>query len=97
MFENLNPFDRTTAYIEIAIMLLLSFVFGYLVARIPIEGSKKKLTRTKKKQNIEEDKEEVDPRDIITEPTQIRAVLTRERGGKAIDSSNDATDKPLES
>ena len=32
------------------------------------------------------DDEEVDPRDIITEPTTIKAVLTRDRKGNAMAS-----------
>ena len=85
MFENMNPLDSTTAFFEIAVLLLISFIIGFVAARIPIPGSAsvKNNGRTKKGANkIEE--EEIDPRDIITEPTTIKAVLTRDRKGNRI-------------
>ena len=86
MFENMNPMDRPTAFLEIAILLLITFIIGFVSARIPIGGDSsspiKKPKRSKKKEEVVV--EEVDPRDIITEPTEIRAVLTRDRKGNAI-------------
>lgn len=78
MFETMNPLDRSTAFFEIAIIILISFLLGYVVAKIPL-GEKKK--EAKKKKEIEE----VDPRDIIKEPNGIMANLTRDRDGNAID------------
>jgi len=80
----MNPLDRPTAFLEIFILLLITFILGYISARIPI-GSQpfKKSSDSKKKDQIIE--EDVDPRDIITEPTTIKAVLTRDRKGNAID------------
>lgn len=85
MFENMNPLDRPTAFFEIAVLLLISFIIGFLAARLPISGSIpiKKNKRFKKSPNIIDD-EYVDPRDIITEPTSIKAVLTRDRKGNPI-------------
>jgi len=78
MFETMNPLDRSTAFFEIAIIILISFLLGYVVAKIPL-GEKKK--EAKKEKEIEE----VDPRDIIKEPNGIMANLTRDRDGNAID------------
>ena len=80
----MNPLDRPTAFLEIFILLLITFILGYISARIPIGSQpfKKSSDLKKKDQIIEED---VDPRDIITEPTTIKAVLTRDRKGNAID------------
>jgi len=74
----MNPLDRSTAFFEIAIIILISFLLGYVVAKIPL-GEKKK--EAKKEKEIEE----VDPRDIIKEPNGIMANLTRDRDGNAID------------
>ena len=81
----MNPMDRPTAFFEIAVLLLISFIIGFLAARIPIAGNTPKNSnrRSKKSHNIIDD-EEVDPRDIITEPTSIKAVLTRDRKGNPI-------------
>lgn len=85
MFENMNPMDRPTAFFEIAVLLLISFIIGFLAARIPIPGSDtlKSKRPSKKSPNIIDD-EHVDPRDIITEPTSIKAILTRDRKGNPI-------------
>ncbi len=32
MFENLNPYDRPTAIVEILIMLIVAFIIGFLIA-----------------------------------------------------------------
>lgn len=74
----MNPLDRSTAFIEIAIIVLISFLLGYLIGKIPL-GEKKKANKKIKQE------EETDPRDIISEPTEIMANLTRGRDGKAID------------
>lgn len=85
MFENMNPLERPTAFFEIAILLLISFIIGFVAARIPIPGGDviKNNEGTKESTN-NTDVEEVDPRDIITEPTSIKAVLTRDRKGNRI-------------
>lgn len=94
MFENMNPLDRPTAFFEIAVLLLISFIIGFLAARLPIAGNitSKNNRRTKKSPNIIDD-DHVDPRDIITEPTTIKAVLTRDRKGNAIATLKTATKK----
>lgn len=97
MFENMNPLDRPTAFLEIGILLLITFVLGYLCAyflgvpsSIITENKKNKSKKVKKKrikkEAIIKEEEYVDPRDIITEPTEIKAVLTRDRKGNAIDT-----------
>ena len=83
MFENMNPLDRSTAFIEIGILLLVSFILGFVAAKIPLSALQKS---SKKENNTIADNEEVDPRDIITEPTTIKAVLTRDRKGNAMAS-----------
>ena len=69
MFENMNPLDRPTAFLEIGILLFISFILGYIAARIPIPTEK--IQFGKKSETIEEPEEEVDPRDIITEPLSL--------------------------
>jgi len=81
----MNPMDRPTAFFEIAILLLISFVIGFIAARIPLADSDlPKGGGFFKKGSKKMEEEQVDPRDIITEPTTIQAVLTRDRKGNAI-------------
>ncbi len=77
----MNPLDRSTAFIEIAIIIFISFLLGYLIGRIPLGERKKEV-----KKNKEEEK--TDPRDIIIEPTEIMAKLTRDRDGNAINTNS---------
>ncbi len=77
----MNPLDRSTAFIEIAIIIFISFLLGYLIGRIPLGERKKEAKKNK-------EEEETDPRDIISEPTGIMANLTRDREGKAIDANS---------
>lgn len=83
MFENMNPLDRSTAFIEIGVIILISFVLGYLIGRLTLDGSMKRISFKKKKEEAEE--EELNPRDVISEPEGIMATLTRNREGKAMD------------
>ncbi|WP_232285851.1 hypothetical protein [Aquimarina agarilytica] len=79
--------DRPTAIFEIVALLLISFVLGYICARIPLTSgnsdSKTSIPR-KKTKKAHEMISDIDPRDIISEPTTIKAVLTRDRKGNAI-------------
>ena len=84
MFENMNPLDRSTAFFEIAVLLLISFIIGFIAARIPIKESVVKNENRNKNKPNSGNAEVIDPRDIITEPTTIKAVLTRDRKGNAI-------------
>jgi len=87
MFENMNPLDRSTAFIEIGIIIIISFILGYIIGKVPL-GEKKRISIfNKKASEVEED---LNPRDIISEPEGIMATLTRNREGKAIDASNDS-------
>ena len=55
MFENMNPLDRSTAFIEIAIIIFISFLLGYLIGRIPLGERKKEAKKIKrKKKRIQE-------------------------------------------
>jgi len=83
MFENMNPMDRPTAFFEIAVLLLISFIIGFVAAKLPVSAIS---GFTKNKQTNDVEDEFVDPRDIITEPTSIKAVLTRDRKGNAIET-----------
>ena len=93
MFENMNPLDRSTAFLEIAILLLIAFVLGYVAAKLPISPLGKKKIINEAKSKIDEEEEYIDPRDIITEPTSIKAVLTRDRKGNAIEPKKTLVEK----
>ena len=86
MFENMNPLDKPTAFFEIGVLLLISFILGYVCAYYFSSGRTTKKTITKKKpvktsaNIIDTD----DSRNIISEPTSIKAVLTRDRKGNPI-------------
>ena len=86
MFENMNPLDKPTAFFEIGVLLLISFILGYVCAYYFSSARTKKKPITKKKpvktsaNIIDTD----DPRNIISEPTGIKAVLTRDRKGNPI-------------
>ncbi len=87
MFTEFIPSDRPTAFLEIGIILLITFILGFICAKIPL--GKKKALHT----GAPLEEPHFEERDIITEPTTIRATLTRERGGtladkKAITSSD---------
>ncbi len=88
MFTEFIPNDRPTAFFEIGIILLITFILGFICAKIPL-GKKEEVYAGSSPEDIH-----FEERDIITEPTTIRATLTRERGGtladkKAITSNND--------
>ena len=86
MFENMNPLDKPTAFFEIGVLLLISFILGYVCAYYFGSAKAKNNTSIKKKpvktsaNIIDTD----DPRNIISEPTSIKAVLTRDRKGNPI-------------
>ena len=84
----MNPLDRSTAYLEIAIIILISFLIGYIIGRIPLGDRKKTLKKIK--EVLPE--EALNPRDIISEPKGIMATLTRDREGKEIKSIDDAVE-----
>ncbi len=86
MFENMNPLDRPTAVFEIVVLLFISFILGYVCARIFVSKNKKYIpsAATKKIKKNQDQITDIDPRDIISEPTTIKAVLTRDRKGNPI-------------
>ncbi len=87
MFENMTPIDRPTAIFEIVGLLLISFVLGYICARIPLTSGNSDSKTSSSRKKIKKTHEiitDIDPRDIISEPTTIKAVLTRDRKGNAI-------------
>jgi len=98
MFENMNPLDRPTAFLEIGILIFIAFVLGFICANIKMKdvsvGDYVNNTLGKIKNGGSETKETYSDRDIIIEPTGIRATKTRDRKGnlvtedKEIDSDN---------
>lgn len=84
MFTEFIPTDRPTAFLEIGIILLITFVLGFLCGKIPLATKKTVIyTPAISTDTIVED------RDIITEPTTIRATLTRKRGGTLANNESD--------
>ncbi|WP_010522552.1 hypothetical protein [Aquimarina agarivorans] len=82
----MNPLDSSTAILEIVVLLLISFVLGYVCARIPLthKKSRPETSNNKNTKKVTEAMDITDPRDIISEPTTIKAVLTRDRKGNAV-------------
>ncbi len=79
MFTEFIPSDRPVAFLEIGIILLITFILGFLCGRIILA----KVNRTVK--SNPDTKTDFEERDIISEPTTIRATLTRERGGNLVE------------
>ena len=98
MFENMNPLDRPTAFLEIGILIFIAFVLGFICASIKMKdvsvGDYVNNTLGRIKNGGKETTEKYSDRDIIVEPTGIRATKTRDRKGnlvtedKEIDSTN---------
>ena len=88
----MNPLDILSSFLEIGILLLISFILGFVAAKIPL-GSNSEFSFLKKEKNALDVQENVDPRDIITEPQTIRAVLTRDRKGNAVSNTEKSKSK----
>lgn len=101
MFEQLNPLARSTAWLEIFILMFVAFLIGYLFARWYY---KKKLEETSQySYNAAADRQintantaskvENYDTDIIT-PGNIKAIKTRERSGAAVVNRAAPLEKP---
>ncbi len=83
MFENLNPLDKSTAWLEIFLLMFGAFLIGYYFARwyfkTKLQKAKEEFEKEKKKlklENLENSNSTV--------PSGIKAVLTRDRKGELI-------------
>lgn len=100
MFEQLNPLDRSTAWLEIFILMLGAFLIGYFFARWYYKKiSEEKLSKSfadnrKLKAQSEYNKKEQNESDIYDEPGKIKAIKTRERTGVAVENRSVAMQKP---
>lgn len=88
----MNSLDILSSFLEIGVLLLISFILGFVAAKIPL-GSNTEISFLKKGKNDLTTEENVDPRDIITEPQTIRAVLTRDRKGNAVSNTEKSDNK----
>jgi len=103
MFENLNPLDRPTAWLEIFLLMLGAFLIGYLMARSYYKRKSRKdiedLEREKNKYKTLSMEHPNAPHN-----SGLRVVKTRERAGRLAqlepelvvnpDMSIDVVDKP---
>ena len=81
MFENLNPLDKSTAWIEIFLLLLGAFLIGYFFARAYF---KRKFRNDLIDYEAEIEKYKIlsMERGISDHPSGIKAVKTRDRKGE---------------
>ena len=83
MFENLNPLDKSTAWIEIFLLMFGAFLIGYFFARWYYKNKLEKAIdecEVEKKNLRLENLEHAN----TTFPSGIKAVLTRDRKGELI-------------
>jgi len=81
MFENSNPLDRTTAWLEIFLLMLGAFLIGYFFARaFYIRKSKKNIEELEREKNKYKTLSLENPNARHDEG--LRVVKTRERTGK---------------
>jgi len=81
MFENLNPLDRSTAWLEIFLLMLGAFLIGYLIARrYYLRDNRKKIDALEKEKNKYKTLSMENPNARHNEG--LRVVKTRERAGK---------------
>ena len=107
MFENMNPMDRPTAWLEIFILMLGAFIIGYLFARSyykrkaqkDLEASHKEIRTLK---TLGGSKTNTAARaadsgfETIDKPGTIKAVKTRERAGVAVESKKNTNQLAVE-
>lgn len=102
MFENLNPLERSTAWLEIFLLMLGAFLIGYFLARY--------FYKKKCQSDLEELERERNKWKTLSMENPnarfddgLRVIKTRERTGQLaktepeliIDSSIDTSDKPI--
>ncbi|MBT8394031.1 MAG: hypothetical protein KJN66_04185 [Bacteroidia bacterium] len=81
MFENLNPLDRSTAWIEIFLLLLGAFLIGYFFARAYYKR-KSRNDRIDYEAEIEKYKTMSMEYANSASPSGIKAIKTRDRKGE---------------
>lgn len=81
MFDNLNPLDRSTAWLEIFLLMLGAFLIGYFLARaFYINKAKKDIEDLEREKNKYKTLSLENPNARHDEG--LRVVKTRERAGK---------------
>lgn len=93
MFENMNPLDKSTAWIEIFVLMFGAFLIGYYFARF--------YYRNKYKNDLEDciaenQRLKFEESEIVLDEDQetgIRAIKTRDRTGKPIDTEEKLEDE----
>lgn len=95
MFENINPLDRSTAWLEIFLLMLGAFLIGYFFAKW---FYKSKMQR--KLDDCETEKKELKLQNLehanSTFPSGIKAVKTRGRKGELVSLVDDEIKKEEE-
>ena len=91
MFENMNPLDKSTAWLEIFLLMFGAFLIGYFFARWYFKAQSQKLIdecEDEKKKLWLENLEHANS----TFHSGIKAVQTRDRKGELINPLNDNDD-----
>ena len=87
MFESMNPLDRSTAWLEIFILMFVTFIIGFLFGwwyfRHKFKGYKDQPNAFKGYEIMHEDS------GALAESEGIKAVKTRNRGGVMVTDVND--------
>ncbi|MEM6641965.1 MAG: hypothetical protein AAF616_03215 [Bacteroidota bacterium] len=74
MFENLNPLDKSTATLEILIMLIVAFIIGFIIAWI-LRRPRKSVITAEPAQNTKNDSLERDLRLLRDENSTLKREL----------------------
>ena len=92
MFENMNPLDKSTAWLEIFLLMLGAFLIGYYFARWYFKTKMQKTI-----DECEEEKKNLKLENLehanSTFPSGIKAVQTRDRKGELISQVHEETEK----
>lgn len=91
MFENMNPLDKSTAWLEIFLLMFGAFLIGYFFARWYFKNKSQK-----ELEDCEEEKRLIKLQQLehanSTFPSGIRAVKTRERRGEMVQPVKEQTE-----
>lgn len=83
MFENMNPLDKSTAWLEIFLLMFGAFLIGYFFARWYFKAKSQKII-----DECEEEKKNLRLENLehanSTFPSGIKAIQTRDRKGELI-------------
>jgi len=81
MFENLNPLDRSTAWLEIFLLMFVAFLIGYLIARrYYLRDNRDQIDALEREKNKYKTLSMDHP--AVKHDEKLRVVKTRERAGK---------------